>query len=583
MYTRFEYRRSRALLLLVTLLLFLPACRTPGESDATAFSATATAPDTRVTAPQQPTETQAATHTPAIAADTAVPSPSTEPEARDAPVYLWPTALPEPLVIVPDASFADESGFELVLSDATGGQLRARIQGGATVTFDFDDPPFGVEPVTIRGQTGYAFTTGAGWSLHWHEQGAPVSIVGGLPRDMAFALAESLTAVDQDTWQQRVGTSGTHQPETATPPAAPVAEPGGYLLYSLQAEPEGEMPHEEFWRTGLVGSDRLRLLALPPNQAFKGLAVAPDGTQFASIVEPMRAGRDDMEVPDQLIRLKLDIPVGQSDFPGMSNGSADSRLAEGKLQIWPNAFSPDGSRLAFVSTVEAATTDALLPDRTTLQVVDAAYGATPRAVTPEYAFISQPAWLDNDTLIFSPAQIPNVFTQTLQVDISATPPQPPAVLADGAFVALSPDKTRLLVLQEPLGTNLAPAQPVPYALVALTGETPEVLQEWQIPPGNFAWSPDGTMLAQTDFAGTLRLLHLDDGSTEELLQVDTPNKSIAHLDWSADSRSLIYALGGTGEAIVPRELYRLNVADATSQLIISGDSNDFTEVLVVQE
>jgi hypothetical protein len=40
-------------------------------------------------------------------------------------------------------------------------------------------------------------------------------------------------------------------PETATPPAAPIAEPAGYLLYSLQAEPEGEVPHEEFWRTTL--------------------------------------------------------------------------------------------------------------------------------------------------------------------------------------------------------------------------------------------------------------------------------------------------------------------------------------------
>ncbi len=102
-----------------------------------------------------------------------------------------------------------------------------------------------------------------------------------------------------------------------------------------------------------------------------------------------------------------------------------------------------------------------------------------------------------------------------------------------------------------------------------------------MPPGNFAWSPDGTMLAQTDFAGTLRLLHLDDGSTEELLQVDTPNESSAHLDWSADSHSLIYALNGTGGAIVPRELYRLDLADGTSSLIISGDSNDFTEMLVV--
>jgi hypothetical protein len=215
-------------------------------------------------------------------------------------------------------------------------------------------------------------------------------------------------------------------------------------------------------------------------------------------------------------------------------------------------------------------------------VTEASRGALPRKVTADYTAISQHAWLDDETLIFSPAHLPNVFTQTLQLDIRESSALIPEVLVDGGFEALSPDKTKLLVVREPIGTRPNPDQLAPYALISLAGETPEVLREWQLPPGKFVWSPDGTMLAQSDYAGVLRVLHLEDGTTNELLRVNRPppHESISLGAWSADSRSLLYVR--TGVQPNGRKLYRLNVADATSQLIISGSSSyDFARVLVV--
>ncbi|MCG8349978.1 MAG: hypothetical protein MI924_19610 [Chloroflexales bacterium] len=332
----------------------------------------------------------------------------------------------------------------------------------------------------------------------------------------------------------------------------------------------------ELWRTTVSGSMRLQLISLSSNRAFDGVAIVSDGTRLAFVEDEDMIGTGDLDVPAQLILLRSDDSIGSSDFRGGSNGSADTMLAEGNLRVWSNAFSPDDSQIVFVARAEGSP-----PAPTALWVVDAAYGAVPRRVTPEYPFVSQPAWLDANTLIFSPEQTPNVFTTTLQVDVSATPPQPPEVLFDGGFVALSPDKTMLLVIREPVGLNIAEDQLFPYALVSLAGDTPQILQEWQLPLGEFAWSPDSAMLAQSDIGGVLRLLRLDDGTTEELLRLNPLVENISHLTWSADSRGLIYVFNDTsGDANAPREVYQLDLADGTSNLIVSGANDDFSEVLI---
>jgi hypothetical protein len=143
------------------------------------------------TAPPAPT-------LPPLPTDPAI-EPTMNPAAR--PLYLWPASVPEPLTIDPEQSAADETGFVLELSDATG-QRYATILGGNYVTAPpLDDPPVGAEPTDVRGNEGYALNRGGGWGLHWREQDTRISIVSSLPRDMAFTLAESLEPVGLDTWQ----------------------------------------------------------------------------------------------------------------------------------------------------------------------------------------------------------------------------------------------------------------------------------------------------------------------------------------------------------------------------------------------
>ncbi len=161
-----------AVLLLLILALLLSACAQPPDPPA-AEQATATAPPA-----------------PATPEATATVTPLPTPDASMTPIppsqtYLWPAALPEPLAIVPGESYANPTGFVLTLTDATGGQHRARIGGGAHAQFTGDPRP-GAQPVTIRGQAGYEFTTGGGWSLYWVEDGTHYSIIGGLPRENVY-------------------------------------------------------------------------------------------------------------------------------------------------------------------------------------------------------------------------------------------------------------------------------------------------------------------------------------------------------------------------------------------------------------
>lgn len=117
-------------------------------------------------------------------------------------VYLWPTQFPRRLIVDADQSSATVDGFVLTLVDQAGGQWYATVRGGDD--YAVREPPYGAEPIPIRGQDGFVFTTGAGYSLFWQEAGSPCQVAGGLTLEDALLLAESLEAVDLETWQQRL-------------------------------------------------------------------------------------------------------------------------------------------------------------------------------------------------------------------------------------------------------------------------------------------------------------------------------------------------------------------------------------------
>jgi heat shock protein HslJ len=116
--------------------------------------------------------------------------------------YLWPDVLPAALAIVPAQSYADETGFVLVVADATGA-FSGMLSSGAYLNVAGEQHP-DAQPTTVRGQAGYAYASGAGYSLGWAEHGTAYRIAGKLLPEDARALAAGLEAVDLATWQEQL-------------------------------------------------------------------------------------------------------------------------------------------------------------------------------------------------------------------------------------------------------------------------------------------------------------------------------------------------------------------------------------------
>ena len=115
--------------------------------------------------------------------------------------YFWPTTLPRGLAVQSEQSSATESTFTLRLAQP-GGQSDATISGGA----GSEPSPLraGGQGVTVRGWQGVAFSSGAGYSLFWTEDGQPFAIVSGLGLEDVLTLAEGLEALDLATFRQRI-------------------------------------------------------------------------------------------------------------------------------------------------------------------------------------------------------------------------------------------------------------------------------------------------------------------------------------------------------------------------------------------
>jgi hypothetical protein len=123
---------------------------------------------------------------------------------RTTPRYLWPGAAPAGLVIQPRDTRADNSGFVIVLAQLGSGQPTARISGGPGF---FSPPPRGpAVPVTVRGQTGWASTSGGISFITWTEHSWPYTVSGGLNQDELRALSEGMELLPLVRWRERLRT-----------------------------------------------------------------------------------------------------------------------------------------------------------------------------------------------------------------------------------------------------------------------------------------------------------------------------------------------------------------------------------------
>jgi hypothetical protein len=116
--------------------------------------------------------------------------------------YFWPKQVPRGFEIKRGQSFADDTRFELHVAEPNDGQFRATIQGGVGSELPRRHP--GTRTVTVRGQQGTAFTTGAGYAIFWIEDERPYAITGNLGLDAALNLAEQLEPLSLSAWNQRL-------------------------------------------------------------------------------------------------------------------------------------------------------------------------------------------------------------------------------------------------------------------------------------------------------------------------------------------------------------------------------------------
>ncbi len=169
-----------------------------------------TAASTEAPTEEAPTEeapTEVATEAPVEEAPTEAPTATiaTETEQPSTALhYFWPQALPLDLAIQPDQSSASDAGFILTVAQPGGGQFFATITGGPESQAVQLPPALGSQPITVRGQEGVQFSTGAGVSLFWQEDGHSYAILGSLGLEDALTLAESLEPLDLAAWQARL-------------------------------------------------------------------------------------------------------------------------------------------------------------------------------------------------------------------------------------------------------------------------------------------------------------------------------------------------------------------------------------------
>lgn len=330
-------------------------------------------------------------------------------------------------------------------------------------------------------------------------------------------------------------------PEPSQAPAAP-----GTIVYVRANPAEGR---DELWSIALDGADDHLLLAPPcSGQAacsITGLAASPDGTTIAYVV-----GEQALSGSLRLVS---------------ADGSGDRLVVDDVGAIGLQAFSPDGSRLAFVRYREA--NPAPVP-QSSLWAVE--IGGEPRQVTDWGFFYDPPAWFDDQTLIFSQASIGTPPSSWNMFRIALEEGAEPIPLSPGQLVQLSPDRRAALVLVEPVASN---SEQRDLGLLPLDGAEPRLLTRRGGPAPLAAWSPDGTWIAVYD-PQTFRidLIRAEDEARQNVL-VLPPESWIAAIAWSTDGRSLIYRQGAT--------LRLLNIDSGQERSLTTNAFNQLPQTLAV--
>ena len=145
------------------------------------------------TVPPQPTIAPNQTEQPTVGA-----APTQQAMER---FYLWPINLPTDLAVDPQTSTVTDPGFVLYLRDPANPQNDVTISSDPSIAATAERG----DRVTVRGQSGRSFSTGAGGNVTWLEGEQWVRVSGGMKdAQELIVLAESLQALGKADWLARL-------------------------------------------------------------------------------------------------------------------------------------------------------------------------------------------------------------------------------------------------------------------------------------------------------------------------------------------------------------------------------------------
>ena len=219
------------------------------------------------------------------------------------------------------------------------------------------------------------------------------------------------------------------------------------------------------------------------------------------------------------------------------------------------AFSPDGSQIAFQSPRNGG-------GQTQLYIMRAD-GSAPRRITSDAGFAGMPVWsMDGRQLAYQHQPAPNARWRLMLID--AAPGATPRALTDGTaddqVINWAPDGTRFVYHSNRSGRNqlsLLSAAGATTPLVATTSEDRSA-----------AWSPDGSQIAfMSERDGTPAAVYIlrADGTGVRRLGAVRPGHGVPF--FSPDGTRVVVTLPRPGG----QEIWTVAVADGRTERVIACD------------
>lgn len=355
---------------------------------------------------------------------------------------------------------------------------------------------------------------------------SPITTPAASPAIPLPEPSPTLSATLQPTAQQTAGLS-------QSPPIA--EQEGGQRVIFIHTQLEGQ---SELRSAALDGSDEYQLAACPSGCSIQLVVPSSDGRQIAYLAQP----------------------PGESPVIRLVDANGADRVLDMGGTLAAGAFSPDGGQLAFLRSRQA---DTPIGSENSVWVVPTA-GGEPRQVSPWYTLVSPPMWTDDEHLLYGANEsFAEASGQIYRITLTAdTEPEP---LAGGYPVAISPNRTKLLVALES-GDDIAPDTRFAHRVIDI-GNPSQPLAVLSLRPGQYVWSPDSTRLAAYTVYGDVQIVDAESGQ-ETLLRPGPEGKEPyrSELAWSPDGQSVIYSAPSAGTKLA-FELRRLAV-DSSGETVL---------------